>query len=44
MKRNIFLRYEYEKIVFVYMLIRYYIHNILANMSKNRNVTYFLEE
>jgi len=31
---DIFLRYKYEKVVYVYMLIRYCTHNILVNMGK----------
>jgi len=26
----------------MYMLIRYYLHNILTNMSKNRDVTIYI--
>jgi len=33
------LRYKYEKTIYVYLLIRYCMHNILTNMSKIRNVT-----
>ena len=39
MKRDIFLRYKYEKVVYVYMLIRYCMHNILTNIDKNKDVT-----
>jgi len=39
MKRDIFFKYKYEKVAYAYMLIRYCMHNILANMDKNKNVT-----
>jgi len=34
-----FLRYKYEKTIYVYMLIKYCMHNILANMGIIKDVT-----
>ena len=34
MKSDIFLRYKYYNLIYVYMLIRYCMHNILTNMGK----------
>ena len=42
MNREIFLRYKYDKIIYVYMLIRYWMHNILPIMVKNRDITIFI--
>jgi len=39
LRRGLYFEIQYEKVVYVYMLIRYYMHNILSNMSKNRDVT-----
>ena len=43
MKKDIFLRCKYEKVVYVYMLIRYCMHNILANIGKNIDVIIWIE-
>ena len=36
MKRDIFLRYKYDNLIYVYMLIRYCMHNILTNVKKKK--------
>jgi len=40
LRREIYFEIQYEKVVYVYMLIRYCMHNILSNMSKNRVITH----
>lgn len=34
MKRDIFLRYKYDNLIYVYMLIRYCMYNILTKEKK----------
>ena len=40
LRRGIYFEIQYEEVVYVYMLIRYCMLNILSNMDKNRDVTF----
>jgi len=39
LERGIYFEIQNEKVLYVYMLIRYCMHNILSNVDKNRDVT-----
>jgi len=40
LRRWVYFEIQNEKVVYVYMLIRYCMHNILTNMGENRDVTF----